>query len=103
MRNDIRISEIIETIAEPGGQAEVCASADAEYDPGAQKVVVRLRSFVRRIGPGAAGGEEGRPWLPAGQEVGEHLPHEEVSTFAHDVFHNWVKRVRATIPHQGVG
>jgi hypothetical protein len=90
------INEILGTIHD--GSLQVCATADAEYDHAAEKISVVLDAFTRRAAITGDGGHLKEPWLPASERVGEHLPHDEADDFVKDVFHSWVKKVRASIP-----
>ncbi len=99
MEKGINISEIVESIREGGGEVEVCATADAEYDSAQQRVSVALDSFARRVATSGNGQHMPRPWLPPAERVTEHLPRSEATTFAKDVFRSWVRKVRAAIPH----
>lgn len=96
MKNLITLSEILGTIED--GAVEVCATAEAEFSPGAEKVTVSLDAFARRSDPMRNGSHLPEPWLPKGERVVEHLPAEEVDAFTRDVFHNWVRRVRSSVP-----
>jgi hypothetical protein len=90
------ISEILGTIHD--GSIQVCASAEADYDHATQKASVVLRAFTRRADSTDNGAHLTEPWLPLNERVGEHLLHEEMDEFVKDVFHSWVKKVRASIP-----
>ena len=92
------ISEIIETVHEGGAEVEVCATAEAQYDPPEQKISVALDSFARRLFASGDGQHRPQGWLPAPEHVTEHLSRNEASTFAKDVFQSWVRKVRAAIP-----
>ena len=94
------ISEIIETVGEGDTATEVCATAETQYDSSAQKLSVALDSFARCVAASGDRAHEVRSWLPPAEHVTEHLSSEEAEAFTKDVFHSWVKRVRATIPHQ---
>lgn len=93
-------SEIIETLHEGDGELEVCATAETQYDSSAQKISVALDSFARCLS--ASGGSEhvSRAWLPAAEQVSEHLSHDEATAFAKDVFQSWVRKVRTAIPQK---
>ena len=93
-------SEIIETLQEGDDEMEVCATAETQYDSSAQKVTVALDSFARCVA--ASGDHENRPqsWLPPAEHVTEHLAPDEAEAFTKDVFHSWVRKVRAAIPHE---
>ncbi len=92
------ISEIIGTIHD--GSTQVCATAEADYDPAAEKVSVALDAFTREASAAHDGIHLPQPWLPHGERVSEHLPRDEADEFVKDVFHRWVKKVRAAVPHE---
>ena len=94
------ISEIIETFGEGEGETEVCATATTQYESSAQKVSVELDSFVRCVFASGNREHQTPPWLPPAENVPEHLAPEEAEAFTKDVFHSWVRKVRATIPHE---
>ncbi len=96
MENAISISEILGTIDD--GRVEVCATANAAYDPAEEKVSVALGAFARRVSALGDGRPLPEPWLPQGEQVTEHLAHEDAASFAKEVFRSWVKRVRASVP-----
>lgn len=92
------VSEILGTIHD--GSVEVCAAAAAEYDRASEKVTVDLEAFTRRASVvGGNGAHLPQPWLPQGERVCEHLPRSEADAFMHDVFQSWVRKVRASVPH----
>ena len=93
------ISEIIETIGEGDRETEVCATAETQYDSSAQKVSVALDSFVRCVCASGNREHQSQPWLPPAEHVTEYLASDETEAFAKDVFHSWVRKVRAAIPH----
>ncbi|MDB6174202.1 MAG: hypothetical protein JWL59_3513 [Chthoniobacteraceae bacterium] len=93
------ISEIIETRGEGEGQTEICATAEAQYDSAGLKVSVALNSFVRCVCPSGNPENQTPSWLPRADHVSEYLAHDEADAFTKDVFQSWVKKVRATIPH----
>jgi len=90
------INEILGTIHD--GSVQVCATADADYDHAAEKISVALDAFIRRASTTDDGAHLPQLWLPRGERVSEHLPRSEVDEFVKDVFHSWVKKVRASIP-----
>lgn len=91
------VSEILGTIHD--GSMQVCATAEGAYDHAAEKLSVTLDAFTRRADIPDDGAHLAQPWLPQGECVAEHLPREEADAFVKDVFHSWVKKVRASIPH----
>jgi len=94
------ISEIIETLGEGDSETEICATAETQYDSSAEKVSVALDSFARCVAASGNRQHETPPWLPAAEHVTEHLSRDEADAFTKDVFHSWVKRIRASIPHE---
>jgi len=90
------IDEILGTIHD--GSVHVCATADADYDHAAEKISVALDAFTREASITGDGAHLPQPWLPRSERVSEHLPHSEADEFVKDVFHSWVKKVRASIP-----
>ena len=93
MKSSLSLSEMVEAVE----GTEVCASAELTYDPATQEARVELDCFLRNAAhPGAA---SARSFLPAPERVVEHLPREEASTFARDVFGLWAKKVKSAIPH----
>ena len=93
------ISEIIETLGEGDGETEVCATAETQYNPSAQKISVALDTFARIVSVSGDGERVPKPWLPPAEHVTEHLAPDETAAFAKDVFQSWVKKVRAAAPH----
>lgn len=94
------ISEIIETFGEGEAETEVCATAETQYDSAAEKVSVALDSFARCVAASGNRERQAPPWLPPAEHVTEHLSHDEAEAFTKDVFHSWVRKVRASIPHE---
>ena len=92
------ISEILGTIHD--GDLQVCATADAEYDRAAERIAVTLGAFTRKSSTTGADAHLPQPWLPPDERVTEHLPRDEADDFVKDVFHSWVKKVRASVPHE---
>jgi hypothetical protein len=91
------VTEILGTIRD--GSLQVCASAEGEYDHAAEKISVALDAFTRRASASEDGAHIPQPWLPRGETVREHLPRSEADEFVKDVFHRWVEKVRASVPH----
>lgn len=98
MKHVIAISEILGIIDFKGDDWEVCASADASFDPAAGRVNVALDAFLRW--PKATGKETiDRPeWLPAANTITESSSLEEAVEVARDIFHSWIQKVRRAAP-----
>ncbi len=93
MKSSLSLSEIVKAVE----GSEVCATAEMTYNPATQEARVELDCFLRDVSrPGA---HTTRSFIPAPERVVEHLPREEASTFARDVFGLWVKKVKSAIPH----
>ncbi len=93
MKSSLSLSEMVEAVE----GTEVCATAELTYDPATHEARVELDCFLRNAahpGPALA-----RSFLPAPERVVEHLPREEATMFARDVFGLWVKKVKSAIPH----
>ncbi len=93
-------SEIIETLREGDDEMEICATAETQYDPSAEKISVTLDSFARCVSASGDSEHLSRAWLPAAEQVTEHLSRDEATAFAKDVFQSWVRKVHAAIPHE---
>lgn len=96
MTRVIQLSEILGTIDD--GRTEICATADADYDPATSQVSVVLDAFARHIVALGDGRHLPEPWLPHRDVVTEHLSREDASGFARDVFHSWTRKVRGGVP-----
>lgn len=96
-----RISDIIEVVGPletARGSCEVCASAEANYDEDAARLIVTLDAFLRttdllkkeeRFQPG---------WLPPRETVRENVGPEETVELAREIFGRWVRKVRRAVP-----
>lgn len=98
MEHVVNISEVTGSIPDEHGEVQVCATADASYDPTAHKVSVALDSFARRAAATAGDGDRSPDWLPRAEHVEEHLSRGEALDFTKDVFQSWARKVRASIP-----
>ena len=94
------ISEIIDTLGEGDSATEICATAETQYDSSTQKVSVALESFARCVAASGNREHQAPAWLPRAEHVTEHLAPDEAEAFTKDVFQSWVRKVRATIPHE---
>ena len=97
MRKVLSISEIVQTLDRETEPQELCAAAEAEYDDGRAILVVTLDAFVRQVHH-ARPDECTRPdWLPHAETLHESVSGEEASDLARDIFHGWIKKVRASV------
>jgi hypothetical protein len=92
------ISEIVEAVDSAAGPGEVCASADADYDEGTQRLSVTLDSFLRTSDPRRAETRLEAAWLPRRETLRESVGPCEASDAAKEIFGRWVNRVRQAIP-----
>ncbi len=96
MKNLISTSEMLTEVSLPDGAAQVFVSADGTFDSTRSRVAVTLDSELRPCIPGPP---LPRPsWLPGKQVVEEHVPEEEATLLARDVFRHWVEHVRRAVP-----
>lgn len=98
MKRVIDMSEVLGTVEGPEGAFELCAAADAGFDEGAGRLVVKLEAFLRPAGYLAKERHFGADWLPANETVTESVAREEGREVAREVFHRWVRRVREAAP-----
>ena len=98
MKRVIDTSEVLGTVDLPEGRCEVCASADAGYDEAQGRLVVAVDSFVRSANLLAKERHFKTAWLPKAESITENVGPEEAGAVARDIFHRWVRKVRAAAP-----
>jgi hypothetical protein len=100
MRGVISISEKVADLPLPdGGTAEVCATADGEYNEQEHRLTVTVDSFVRPAEP--LDSPVPRPeWLPASEQVKDVIVADEATALVRDVFERWCERVRRAMPEE---
>jgi hypothetical protein len=98
MKHIVNTSEVLGTVETPEGNAELCASADANYDEAAGRLVVKLDTFLRPTGLLVKERHLRATWLPSGETVTESTGREECHEVAREIFHRWVRKVRQTAP-----
>jgi hypothetical protein len=98
MKKLISSSEVVESVDGDGGEWEVCAAADADYDESDSHVVVEHESFLRKASTSGDSEVRQPPWLAGKSRVTKHAPREEASQVAHDVFATWARKARHPIP-----
>jgi hypothetical protein len=103
MKRVIDTSEVLGTVELPEGVCEVCASADANYDESAGKLVIGLDSFIRTTNLGTMQRWFASDWLPKPEKVRESVGPDEAPDLARDIFNPWAREVRAAAPllHDG--
>lgn len=100
MHHPITLSEFITRFADPANSVmlELHATLEAHYDSASHVVIAHLDAYVC---PDDASHmqEHVRPaWLPPAQTVRAGGSPEETSAIARDIFHTWVRQVRAALP-----
>lgn len=94
MKKVLSISEIVQDLDLEWEPKELCAAAEADYDDLQSSLVIRLDAFVRQVrhaGPDVCT----RPaWLPPVETLREHVPSEEASALAREIFRRWTKKIR---------
>lgn len=98
MKRVIDTSEVLGLVETPQGACEVCVSADAQYDDGAGRLVVKLDSFLRTTNLRAKEKHFPASWLPKTETVTESASPDETVEMAREIFHRWVRKVREAAP-----
>jgi hypothetical protein len=98
MKRIIDISEVLGTVEMPQGVCDVCASADAVFDEGAGRLVVKLEAFLRPMDLLLKERHFRADWLPESKTVNESVAREECHDVAREIFHRWVRKVREAAP-----
>lgn len=98
MKRIINSSEVLGTVELPDGRCELCASADANFDEGASRLIVQLEAFLRPSDLSAKERHFRAAWIPQDETVSESVGREECHEVARDVFHRWVRKVREAAP-----
>ena len=98
MKRIIDTSEALSTVETPEGLCELCASADATFDEEANRLVMKLESYLR---PNDLLTKERRfraGWLPGNETIIESVALEECREMAREIFHRWVRKVGEAAP-----
>jgi len=99
MTRVIDTSEVLGTVDTPAhGTCEVCVSAVATYDDAAERMEVKLESFLRTTNLLAKEKHITAAWLPKGETVTESVGPDETVEAAREMFHRWVRKVREAAP-----
>ena len=91
-------TKVLGTVELPQGRCEVCASADAKYDEEATRLEVKMDAFLRTTDLLTKERRFPADWLPKPETVRETVGPDETVEMAHDIFHQWVRRVRQAVP-----
>ncbi len=94
----ISSSEIIGLFTKCGGEFEVCACGEANFDELNAQLVTELDSFIRPADPRAREKHLPADWLPRKQTIIESVSLDEAPELAKELFHRWVARVRESVP-----
>lgn len=98
MNSILNTSEIVGTVELPGGEFEVCASADADYQQSSNKLSIRLTCDLRPCVTNQKLPVTPIDWMPKSQTITEHVPIGEAGEVARDVFTRWVRKIRDVAP-----
>ncbi len=98
MKRVIDTSEVVGTVELPAGVCEICASAEANYDQDAARMVVDLDAFLRTTDLRKKERRFPADWLPGKETISESVGPEETLEMARDIFHRWVGKVRGAAP-----
>ena len=98
MKRIIDTSEVLGIVETTDGMREVCATADANYDESAARLVVKLDAFLRNTDLLSKEKLSSADWLPKPETIREAVGPEETVDMARDIFHRWVHKVRQVVP-----
>jgi hypothetical protein len=98
MKRIIDTSEALGTVEMPQGVCELCASADANFDEEAGRLVVKLEAFLRPTDLLVRERHFRADWLPKDETITESVAREECHEVAREIFHRWTRKVRETAP-----
>lgn len=98
MKKIISISEVVGSHETEGGNAEVCAGAEAAFDEAKSQVIVDLESYIRTSDLRGSEQRSTPDWLPHRETIKETVPLEEAALMAKEIFQRWVKKVRQSAP-----
>ena len=98
MKKLISSSEVVESVDAAGGEWEVWAAADPDYDESDSHVLVEHESFLGKASTSGDSKVRQPPWLAGKSRVTKHAPREEASQMAHEVFATWARKPRHLIP-----
>ena len=90
--------EVLGTLETARGTCELCAAANAEYNPEALKLEVKLDAFLRTTDLRSAEQRFAEAWLPKPELVRESVEQAEAVEMARDIFHSWVRKVKERAP-----
>lgn len=91
-------TQVLGAVQIDGVTHEVCAEAIANHDRRSNELTVNLCAFLRSEEQDHIGEQSTPAWLPASQDVTEHVEAEEAHAMASDVFASWKRKVAAVIP-----
>lgn len=98
MKQVIDTSEVLGTVETPEGNSEVCATARADFDEAAGRLVVRLEAFLRPTDLRVKERHFRADWLPANNTISESAAREDCHDLAREIFHRWTRKVREAAP-----
>ena len=98
MKKLIPSSEVVPSVRGDGGEWEIRAGAEADYDGPDSSVIVELESFLRKASTSGDGEVRQLRSLPGKSRVSENALCGEASQVEHVVFASSVRKVRHSIP-----
>jgi len=98
MKRVIETSEVVGTVETPQGACEVCATGVANHDEEAGRLVVELSAYLRTTDLRAKQRRLSADWLPPPETIRENVGPDDALEMARDIFHCWVRKVRAAAP-----
>jgi hypothetical protein len=98
MKQIIDTSEVLGTVEGPEGRCELCAAAEASFDEGLGRLVVKLEAFLRPTDLLIKERHFRADWLPKNETVTESVAREECHEVAREIFSRWVRKVQESAP-----
>ena len=98
MKRIIDMSEALGTVKAPQGLCELCVSAEASFDEEANRLVMKLESYLRPTDLLTKERRFRAGWLPENETIIESVALDECREMAREIFHRWVRTVREAAP-----
>ena len=92
------ISEIVASKSIEGEAYEIHAAVKSAYDDATSRLTIDLDSFLHPADITSHAAPIRPDWLPRHDTIRESIPSEEAFSETKEVFHNWVGKVRTSIP-----
>ena len=102
MKRVLSMSESFGHLDHPAGPCEVHITGEAVHDESSEILTVELDARLRTLDLLQKERLIPADWLPKAHRQREHVPIEEASDAAREIFQSWVRRVRDSAPGSGI-